>query len=482
MGRIGRAWPALLGGVAYVCALPPLNLAPLVFLALAPWLWSLRFASTRDALKSGYLFGAVIVAVQMSWTQQLVVKWTGSALLSFLPWVVCIFIGGWYFAILAWAWKQCCALDKRWVFPILWSGMEVIRSFIPGLAFPFFLIATPLAQYPWLIQPAFFGTIYFVGAWVVFVNIMVVRATERFSWSSVRPYALVSLVFVLVSLVRLSWPTPGKIRPITVAQTGVDLAFGDARRREADLSFNIDRIYSISALYDSELLLLPEGLSAQATSQLPPIVPFEIRKYPPILFGGRRGVGPVYQSAFAFDGSWSFSDKTRLVVFGEYVPGRDVIPLLKYFNLPGGDITPGDRVATIKVAGMTVGPLICFEGLFWDVAHNQASAGAQILAVMAIDDWYLGTLAPEQLAMSTTWRAVETGLPVMRSASLGITMAVDSRGREMGRAPVGSPFVLPVGVTVPDEAPSWPLRPLWPYGSAMAWLVFLPYVWRRRAL
>jgi apolipoprotein N-acyltransferase len=103
--------------------------------------------------------------------------------------------------------------------------------------------------------------------------------------------------------------------------------------------------------------------------------------------GGKRPDGDkTYQTAFAYDGTWSSADKTRLVVFGEYVPFRD-LPLLSNFHLPAGDLSPAKQLNTVKVDGMTIGPLLCFEGVFPDLGERHQRLGAQILVQMSIDDW-----------------------------------------------------------------------------------------------
>ena len=137
------------------------------------------------------------------------------------------------------------------------------------------------------------------------------------------------------------------------------------------------------------------------------------------------------------------------MVFGEYVPGRDYIPFLTEFKLPTGDLTPGEKVSSVSVGGMNVGPLLCFEGLFPDVAISQARNDVQLLAIMALDDWYFGTPAPEQLMTAAVFRAVEAGVPVVRAAPLGYSMACQANGEVVGMAPLGKTVPLRVELTLP---------------------------------
>jgi apolipoprotein N-acyltransferase len=244
-------------------------------------------------------------------------------------------------------------------------------------------------------------------------------------------------------------------------QPGVDQAFGDPKVQEALQARNIDLLLKEGEAHDPDLIVLPEGVD-RLGDEAYPHPPFAIPNDVPIIFGAQRGSGPIYQSVFSFDGkTWTHADKTRLVIFGEYVPGRNLFGFLDNFHLASADIDPGKHVdpLTINFAdnGKTiVGPLICYEGLFYDVAQAQAANGARLLTVVSIDDWFMGSPAPEQLEAAAVFRSVETNLPTVRSASTGFTMACDNKGNLLAELPIQKRGGMPVNVTVPLFAqPSW---------------------------
>jgi apolipoprotein N-acyltransferase len=139
------------------------------------------------------------------------------------------------------------------------------------------------------------------------------------------------------------------------------------------------------------------------------------------------------------------------------------LEFLQGFNLPAGDLQAAQEVKSIDIAGMRVGPMICFEALFPDIAWRQAMNGSNLLAVMSIDDWYVGTGAPRILRQASTMRAIENGLPMVRSATLGYSFAVDQRGRLITEAPFGEVVALRAEVTVPEvgsERSPW--KPIFP--------------------
>lgn len=450
---IARYWPPLVSALLLLAAFPPVNLGLLVFVALVPWFMQLRALDGRRAFWSGCNFGLVFMLGQMVWLIPLVGKWTGSWPLAVVPWVLAGLVAQFYFGLAGWLIASCWRQGLSILIPVVWAGVEVLRSVMPGLAFPYGLLATPLAPFPVLIQHAFLGTIILVSAWVAISNAVVAGLMTGDRIPEVRTAILVWLVLLGASLVRYgSDDEGGKKTVVSVGQPGVDLAFTDPTTEDRLLA-GIGEVLAQATLQKPKFVLLPEGL-VRVGDTLEPDVPFAQPGLPPVVFGGQRGNGPFYQSAFAFDGKWSVADKSRLVVFGEYVPGRDWIPFLDSFRLPSGDLTAAEKVSSVTVSGLTVGPMLCFEGLFWDVADAQVSNGAQMLAILAIDDWYQGTPAPQQLSSMAVWRAVETGLPVLRSATMGHSLIVDARGRVVARAPYGKASCIRAELELLDQPPA----------------------------
>jgi apolipoprotein N-acyltransferase len=436
MARLVKAWPCLASALLVTAAFPPFNLGLLVFVALAPWLLSLRQADGKAGFRSGWTFGFFMMLTQIFWMFSFIQHWTHSPVLAFIPYVLGSAFAGLYFAIVGWQIALCFKNNVPWAIPLVWVGMEVFRSYIPGLAFPYSLIAMPLWSFPVLIQLSYYGSIFLVSAWVVLANVIVVKFLAREAqWGQFRSYVGVFLISLVFSWIRFGTPVEGEKATITVAQPGIDLAFSNEVESNAKLAEIVPRFFADAKLQGADLLLLPEGVAGPDGS-FPPKPVFQVAEGVPVVFGGQRGTNPRHQTAFGYDGTWSYADKTRLVIFGEYVPLREQLPFLAdAFQLPGGDLVPGDEVKAIKVGKLKVGPILCFEGLFPDISYRQAQNGAQLLTVMSVDDWYFGTTAPDQLRANAVWRAVETGRSLIRSASLGYSMAVDPQGRIVAELP-----------------------------------------------
>lgn len=493
----GRFWaPVVVSNLLLGLAFPPANLAFLVFIALAPWFAQLRHLDARGARHSGYAFGILFFLVQMRWLVPFVSQWTGSFTLAAIPWVLAASLGALYFMLLGtlihrlWHWNLAAFI------PVVWMGVEWGRSIIPELAFPWGQLAWPLHAYPSLIQLAGYGTIVLVSGWVCAINVLAAlyffapRIQGEVQLPAARPYLLFSVVLMgmaMLSIYRYNQPVEGTQHVVTIGQPAVDMAFLPRNEQDRRLAEALPELMARTTLQGSEFLLLPEGI-AQAQDDLPPFSAMGPAPLVPVLLGAQRvssAEGVTYQSTFLWDGeSWSHADKTRLVIFGEYVPLRGVLPLLDQFNLPDGDLTPADEVSLVFLGDLPIGGLVCFEGLFADTAWRLTQKGARLLVVQSLDDWFQGTSAMEPLAAGSVWRAVEAGAPVLRSASLGYTQWVDARGNVMARAPFGELATLRAEVTVPFIPDGSPTRLAIPVtclgGTLLLWLFIVGQGFRAR--
>lgn len=464
-----RNWPWVASFVLLSLAFPPANVFLLVFVALVPWLSVLREGDGKKGFWAGYGFGFCYFLFQMFWLMPFVGKWTGSYAMAALPWLVCALLAGVFYGATGWLMARAFALRVGFLVPLIWAGSEAVRAYVPGLAFPWGIAALPLWRVPVLGQGAAFGTIFLVSAWVVLVNLIVVevffpRDGDK-NVRTVRWYGIAALGMAILSVFRYVSPQAGVERVFTLGQPGVDMAFSTPEEERTALLNATGDLVLAAELQKSNLLILPEGYAGRVFGT--PDTPLGFEPPVNVIMGGQRSAEgeKVFQTAYTWDGlEWSWADKTRLVVFGEYVPLRDQLPFLQNFNLPAGDLVAGDEVITMDVAGMKVGPLICFEGVFPDLAVVHSNQGAQVLVQMSIDDWYEGTPAHDQLWMSTIWRSIESGLPVMRVGGRGKSLGADGRGNLLVDVPIGQRFPAKVTALVPERSDAFSGRFWFVYG------------------
>jgi apolipoprotein N-acyltransferase len=130
--------------------------------------------------------------------------------------------------------------------------------------------------------------------------------------------------------------------------------------------------------------------------------------------------------------------KVHLVPFGEYVPGRNSVPLLARIV---GDQVPGDFTAgsdytvfTLTNSDVQVAPLVCFEDTIGDLVRQfvlpaETHPGANLLVDITNDGWFLDSAGSHQHLVNAIFRCVETRRPMVRAANTGVTCFINQFGR-----------------------------------------------------
>jgi apolipoprotein N-acyltransferase len=137
-------------------------------------------------------------------------------------------------------------------------------------------------------------------------------------------------------------------------------------------------------------------------------------------------------------------DKNHLVPFGEYLPLTDLLSrfgLRQFITTPGGFEAGGLR-PTMQVSGLPPFlPLICYEAIFPAYVRN-LEARPGLLVNVTNDAWFGDTFGPLQHLEQARMRAVEAGLPLVRSANTGVSAVIDPYGRTVRMLPIGQQGVL----------------------------------------
>lgn len=123
-------------------------------------------------------------------------------------------------------------------------------------------------------------------------------------------------------------------------------------------------------------------------------------------------------------------DKVRLVPFGEYIP---LAPVFRAFGIEtlsdmvdGYSRGPGPDVFNFS-AGPPAAILVCYEIVYPRFAPSGRARPAWIINV-SNDAWFGSTAGPAQHLNIARYRAIESGLPVVRAASGGYSGAISPFG------------------------------------------------------
>jgi apolipoprotein N-acyltransferase len=129
-------------------------------------------------------------------------------------------------------------------------------------------------------------------------------------------------------------------------------------------------------------------------------------------------------------------DKAHLVPYGEYLPLRWLLAPLGLSRLVPGDIDfrpgPGPRDLTLPGFG-PIGGQVCYEIVFSGEVVDEKHR-PRLIFNPSNDAWF-GAWGPPQHLAQARMRAIEEGLPILRSTPTGISAVIAADGRLLGTMP-----------------------------------------------
>ncbi len=374
-----------------------------------------------------------------------------------------------------------------------WAAAEFVRSLLfTGL--PWLLFGYALVPVPDLAQSAAFGGVFLVSLWLAAFNAALSLALRRHGTVPALATALGIAVCVAAlnfasargsSLVAPGVLAPGAVRmaeagnprdPAAMQIVAVQASVPDPWRQSSPGTVRamaqLVRLSGSSSEID--LVLWPEN----AVSALLPLNERLLRTALTPLAGSVRHLivgapradlevpGRMFTSAFLIGPDRkivSHHDKVHRLPFAEYAPWP-----FSMLGLSGPKTGAGSDPTVLAVGEIGVGPLICYEVLFPELARELVRDGAQILVNLSNDAWFGTTGAVAQHLAGAVFRAIETRRPMLRSTHTGITVAIDARGRIVGRLPMHT-----LGALEVEVIPNAELTPYVRMGDAVAWGVLV---------
>jgi len=134
-------------------------------------------------------------------------------------------------------------------------------------------------------------------------------------------------------------------------------------------------------------------------------------------------------------------DKAHLVPYGEYLPVPWLLKPLGLARLVPGSLDfwpgPGAQTMTVTVNGkpVKIGMQVCYEMIFSGQTVDRKNR-PDFIFNPSNDAWF-GTIGPPQHLAQARLRAIEEGLPVIRSTPTGISAIIDANGRILQSLPLG---------------------------------------------
>lgn len=442
----------------------PLN-EVLAWVALVPLFYAIDGTRGKQAFVLGAVAGVVHFGVLINWVTVALTVHGGIPLAGAVP-IVALLVaycalywagGAWFCAYV----KNALGAPFTVSAPFVFTALELLRNYALS-GFPWGNVGYTQYRNLAIIQVASIAGVYLVAFMVVLGSALF------YEWIAVfvrrRPHRPVISTGAFAALVvgAFVW---GAYRSDALAAAARDARFV----KTSVLQGNIEQgIKSESTRHRGSIASIYNRLTVEADARGSDLIIWPEAAYPAMLPRGTTGfatdwsllthkkggshllvgagtyhVGPdrsrrLQNSAFLLDPALSVTgryDKTHLVPFGEYVPlGLPVEKLVSGL----GVYVPGPKPEPLSfLRGEThvrPGVLICYEGIFPEIARALSDRGANLLINLTNDAWYGVSSAPYQHLSMYVFRAIETGRHLARAANTGVSAFIDPYGRITARS------------------------------------------------
>lgn len=483
-------------GLIAVLALPPLYVVPALIPAFVGLAWLLDGARSRlAAFWTGWWFGLGFFIAGLYWMSYsfLVEASTYAWMIPFaipgLSAVAAIYIGLATLGTFALAPK---GVRRAVALPLLWTIFEFLRGVLLT-GFPWNLIGSVWAFHAPMLQGiAYFGayglSLFTVAAATAPAALADEAASRRVRfWVIGATYAALAVMWVGGTL-RIDGASldtvPGVRLRLIQPDVAQSLKWQPEQRAEI-----MRRLLSMSAQPAEGAppthIIWPETATPvfleyapddlRAIGAVTPAGGALITGSPRIRRGETRDDIKLWNSIHVVDSAGEIRatyDKFHLVPFGEYMP---LPSFLGRLALAAGrvDFSPGPGPVTLEIAGAPpASPLICYEAIFPGRVKADGEPRPQWLLNVTNDAWFGMSSGPYQHLASARMRAVEEGLPLIRTANNGVSGVYDAYGRIRAETALGIRAVLDA-----DLPRATPVETIYSrYGNLTLSVVLLIYI------
>ena len=461
-------------GAAAACGFAPLDLWPLTIACFAVWMWLIHDAATlKQAMWRGWIFCVGHFTINDNWFQHAFdfQDKMPPALGYAAPLALALYLAAFPAVGVGIAWRlRGRTLDLAWVliFAACWITTEWLRgTLFTGYAWdPLGVAWLPLIGVARL--SALVGTYAMSGVMIVAAGtlLLAVRGARALPIGVFGALALVALV-----LAPDRAPPPGLER-VRVVQPNVP----QDQRGDNDADFLLARLSRLSGRpgVAPRLVVWPEGVIRPLLEDGYPLWvyrgtdPARVRRELGALLGpndmlmaggnalqfdARDDVVSASNSVFAIapDGRLTGRyDKAHLVPYGEYLPMPWLLGPLGLARLVPGDSDfldgPGPRTLDLPGFG-PIGVQICYEIIFSGEVIDPARR-PRLLFNPSNDAWF-GTWGPPQHLAQARMRAIEEGLPIVRSTPNGISAVIAADGHLIATIPHQTSGAIEVAMPMP---------------------------------
>ncbi|MEL6723514.1 MAG: apolipoprotein N-acyltransferase [Pseudomonadota bacterium] len=467
---------AVLLGAFCALGFAPFHLTPTLVIAFVGLIWMIDGARSqrqwgRAIFARAWAFGFGYFLIGMYWTAlPFLVEPEKHAIFLWMPLI--LLPGG-----MALIWGTACALagafwsaspSRVFIFALFMGGAELIRGTLFG-GFPWNLPGTTWTPGGALSQVVSIGGVYWLTLVTLFVAASPAALVDTRDSNSVLGRALpiaVSVALIGFSFAwgsqRLANDTIMTERSILLMDAGVPQAEKFDNGGEPVIARYLELLQEVPS-EAGDIVIWPEGALPNGLLPNPYLPNYDALELVSAFLDRRALIAgstrftrqadnvTAYNSLVMFTAGTNTAtlaalyDKHRLVPFGE-LPATKIIPFGESLAgiLPGAiqraaenGFEPGSEATVLlpQIVAPPFIPLICYEGLFPEIVRKAQPQrdSAEWIVVISNDAWFGGGLGPAQHYAQNRYRAIESGLPMARVATRGMTAMVDGHGREIAR-------------------------------------------------
>jgi apolipoprotein N-acyltransferase len=443
-----RGWLiALVLGGASAVGFAPLGWWPMTLLCFAGLIALIeRAPNMRRALATGWWFGLGHFTIGLNWIAT--AFYFQDAMPHWLGWVAVVLLSLYLAAYpavavgLAWRWGRPAIIPLTLVFSAAWIVTEWLRA----------TMFTGFAWNPLGVALVDIGTITrWIGTYglsgIAILASGAIAALGVGKWRQSAALAVPFIASALLSLISAS-PPASDAPAIQIVQPNINQ---NEKYSDALLMRNIRTLIRLTGRVRDHprLIFWPEAAipyyleeDSEARAAFANLLgPRDI-----LLTGGdtiirNRKFEPIAatNSLFALDSRAHILaryDKAHLVPYGEYLPMRPILSVIGLSRLVPGtlDFQPGPGPKTFALPGFgQAGIQICYEMIFSGQVIDQAHR-PDFLFNPSNDAWF-GAWGPPQHLAQARLRAIEEGVPIIRSTPTGISAVIDADGRVLSSIP-----------------------------------------------
>ncbi len=469
------------------------DLEILAWFSFVPFYISIHHASLKSAFYRGVVFGVGYFTLALYWIYIALHTYGEVSIWSSLLGVgLAVFLLGFFVGVAAFSavWIQKQGVPLALSFPVVWVGLDFLRSYFPFGGFPWASVAYSQRSFLTFLQILDITGIYGILFLLTLSNAVLGELILFFQKKRFFPNKLVFLFLsLMVSVFVYGHFRLNSLRKNLVSQQKLQVLMiqGNIPQEEKWLEEKTDEIVARyifltqkgeSEKY-SDLILWPEaaypGVLSPNLTQVDLLKNFKA----PLLMGVVTYEGEIpeewppsdeairdfrmYNAAALVEPGGTISGwyhKNHLVPMGEYVPFQKALFFLHKIVPSFTSFTPGRNLNLIHKFGVT----ICYEDLFPSISRSFTKKGADFLVNLTNDGWYDRSSAIYQHYDFSRFRAIENRRAMVRVTNTGVTGTFGPTGEVIDQLP---PFQ--EGILQGEIPVGGPLSFYTRFGDIFAW-------------